>query len=277
MESSSVYLEKGVELIMSYGPKLILAILVLIIGLRIIKVLTRLTNKTMEKRDYDKSLTIFLLRLISISLKTILFISVISMIGVKTTSFIAILGAAGLAVGFALQGSLSNFAGGVMILLFKPFKVGDVIETQGYTGKVTEISIFHTILKTFDNKTIITPNSGVSGGSIINYTKEPTRRIDMTFSIGYDDDIGKAKNILKKIVEEDDRILSDPAPMIVVSEHGDSSINLFVRPWCNTENYWNIYFDMHEKVKIAFDESGITIPYPQQDVHIYNDKEQNQP
>ncbi|HMA77289.1 MAG TPA: mechanosensitive ion channel domain-containing protein [Candidatus Krumholzibacteriaceae bacterium] len=277
MESSSVYLEKGVELIMSYGPKLILAILVLIIGLRIIKVLTRLTNKTMGKRDYDKSLTIFLLRLISISLKTVLFISVISMVGVKTTSFIAILGAAGLAVGFALQGSLSNFAGGVMILLFKPFKVGDVIETQGYTGKVTEISIFHTILKTFDNKTIITPNSGVSGGSIINYTKEPTRRIDMTFSIGYDDDIGKAKNILKKIVEEDDRILSDPAPMIVVSEHGDSSINLFVRPWCNTENYWNIYFDMHEKVKIAFDESGITIPYPQQDVHIYNDKEQNQP
>ncbi|MDZ7859212.1 MAG: mechanosensitive ion channel [Candidatus Krumholzibacteriota bacterium] len=274
MESSSVYLEKGAELLMSYGPKLILAIIVLIIGLWIIRVLTKLMGKVMGKHEYDKSLQIFLVRFVSIALKTMLFISVISMVGVKTTSFIAILGAAGLAVGFALQGSLSNIAGGVMILLFKPFKVGDVIETQGYTGKAAEISIFHTILKTFDNKTIIIPNGEVSSASITNYTKEPTRRIDMTFSIGYDDDIGKAKNILKKIVDEDDRILTDPAPMIVVSEHGDSSVNFFVRPWCNTENYWNIYFDMHEKVKLAFDESGISIPYPQQDVHIYNEKQQ---
>jgi small conductance mechanosensitive channel len=194
------------------------------------------------------------------------------MIGVKTTSFVAVLGAAGLALGFALQGSLSNFAGGVMILLFKPFKVGDIIEAQGHRGKVDEIRIFNTIIKTLDNKTIIIPNGEVSGNSIINYTAEPTRRVDMTFGIGYDDDIGKVKSVLKRVIDSDERILEDPAPMIVVSEHGGSSVNFAVRPWVKTEDYWGVYFDMHEKVKLAFDEEGISIPYPQRDIHLYREE-----
>lgn len=271
MESSSVYFEKGVEMLMSYGPKLILAIVVLIVGLWVIRIISKMIEKVMLKHEYDLSLQKFLVRLISISLKAMLFISVISMVGVKTTSFVAVLGAAGLALGFALQGSLSNFAGGVMILLFKPFKIGDVIESQGYTGKVEEIRIFNTIIKTFDNKTIIIPNGAVSGGSIINYTAEPIRRVDMTFGIGYDDDITRVKSVLRRLVDSDERILKDPAPMIVVSEHGDSSVNFFVRPWCKTEDYWGVYFDMHEKVKLAFDEEDITIPYPQQDVHLHRE------
>lgn len=271
MESASVYVQKGVELLMSYGPKLILAIIVLIVGLWLVRVLSRFVERVMMRKEYDLSLQKFLVRLISITLKAVLFISVISMVGVKTTSFVAILGAAGLAVGFALQGSLANFAGGVMILMFKPFKIGDVIESQGYTGKVHEISIFHTIMKTFDNKTIIIPNGAVSGGSITNYTEETTRRVDMTFGVGYDDDIAKVKNILQKVMDEDGRVLDDPAPMIVLSEHGDSSINFFVRPWCKTEDYWSIYFDTHEKVKLAFDEAGINIPYPQHDVHLFRE------
>jgi len=269
MESTSVYFEKGVEMLMSYGPKLILAIVVLIVGLWVIRIISRMIEKVMLKHEYDLSLQKFLVRLISISLKAMLFISVISMVGVKTTSFVAVLGAAGLALGFALQGSLSNFAGGVMILLFKPFKIGDVIESQGYTGKVEEIRIFNTIIKTFDNKTIIIPNGAVSGGSIINYTAEPVRRVDMKFGIGYDDDIAKVKSVLHRLVDSDERILKDPAPMIVVSEHGNSSVNFFVRPWCKTEDYWGVYFDMHEKVKLAFDAEDITIPYPQQDVHLH--------
>ncbi|MBD3178839.1 MAG: mechanosensitive ion channel [Candidatus Latescibacteria bacterium] len=256
---------------MSYGSKLILAVLVLIIGLWIIRILSRLVEKAMLRHEFDLSLQKFLVHLISISLKAMLFISVISMVGVKTTSFVAVLGAAGLALGFALQGSLSNFAGGVMILLFKPFKIGDVIETQGYTGSVVEIRIFNTIIKTFDNKKIIVPNGAVSSGSITNYTAEPTRRVDMTFGIGYDDDIARAKSVLKGLVDSDERILKDPAPMIVVAEHADSSVNLYVRPWCRTEDYWGIYFDMHEKVKLAFDREGISIPYPQQDVHLHRE------
>jgi small conductance mechanosensitive channel len=271
VESTSVYFEKGVELLMSYGPMLILAVLVLIIGLWIIRILSRLVEKAMLRHEFDLSLQKFLVHLISISLKAMLFISVISMVGVKTTSFVAVLGAAGLALGFALQGSLSNFAGGVMILLFKPFKIGDVIETQGYTGSVVEIRIFNTIIKTFDNKKILVPNGAVSGGSITNYTAEPTRLVDMTFGIGYDDDIARAKSVLKGLVDSDERILKDPAPMIVVAEHADSSVNLYVRPWCKTEDYWGVYFDMHENVKLAFDREGISIPYPQQDVHLHRE------
>ncbi len=273
MEPTSVYFEKAVELVMSYGPKLVLAIVVLVVGLWLIRILTRFIGRVMDKYEYDPSLQKFLVRLVSIGLKVMLFISVISMLGVQTTSFVALIGAAGLAVGFALQGSLANFAGGVMILMFKPYKIGDVIETQGFTGKVEEIRIFNTIMKTFDNKIIIVPNGAVSSGSITNYTAEPTRRVDLTFGIGYDDDIRKAKSILRKIVEEDERVLEEPAPMIVVSEHGDSSVNLFVRPWCKTEDYWSIYFDMHEKVKLAFDQAGINIPYPQHDVHLFRESQ----
>jgi small conductance mechanosensitive channel len=194
------------------------------------------------------------------------------MIGIEMTSFIAILGAAGLAFGMALSGTLQNFAGGVIILVFKPYKVGDYIEAAGYAGSVTEIRIFNTILKTPDNKVIIIPNSSLAGNSMTNYSAEPTRRVDFKFGIGYQDDIDKAKSVLKRLADADERILKDPAVFIAVSEMADSSVNLIVRAWVETANYWPVYFDMTEKVKKTFDAEGISIPFPQRDVHIYNSK-----
>jgi small conductance mechanosensitive channel len=190
------------------------------------------------------------------------------MVGVAMTSFIAVLGAAGLAVGMALSGTLQNFAGGVMILIFKPFKVGDFIEAQGYAGSVREIQIFNTILKTPDNKTIIIPNGGLSTGSMVNYSAEETRRVDFTFGIGYNDNIDQAKGILSKLIENDTRILKDPAPFIAVSELADSSVNLVVRVWARTADYWGVFFDMTEAVKKTFDNEGVEIPFPQTTLHL---------
>jgi small conductance mechanosensitive channel len=242
---------------------------VLILGFWIIKIVLKGMEKAMVKANTDESLRKFFHSLVGVLLKIILLISVASMVGIATTSFVAILGAAGLAVGLALQGSLANFAGGVLILFFKPFKVGDVVDAQGYLGKVHSIQIFNTILKTFDNKTVIIPNGAISGGSLTNFSTESTRRVDMTFGIGYGDDILKAKKVLHKLVEEDNRILKDPAPTIVVSELGDSSVNFIVRVWSAAADYWNIFFEMQEKVKLTFDREGISIPFPQRDVHLY--------
>jgi len=264
------YLQKLIDLSAEYGPKLLLAIIVLIIGLWIIKLVIKGANKTMERSNIEVSLRKFLKSLFSILLKVLLLISVASMIGIATTSFVAIIGAAGLAVGLALQGGLANFAGGVIILIFKPFKVGDFLDAQGYMGTVHEITIFTTILKTPDNKTVIIPNGALSNGSMVNFTTEPTRRVDMVFGIGYGDSIEKAKQVLKKLVDSDPRIQQEPAPQIVVGELGDNSVNFNVRVWCDSVNYWGIYFDTHEKVKLAFDEAGISIPFPQRDVHLYN-------
>lgn len=266
------YTDKAVELIMMYAPKLLLAILTLLIGLWIIKLIVKGLEKAMARGKVDISLQKFLTSLLSILLKILLLISVASMVGIATTSFVAILGAAGLAVGLALQGSLANFAGGVLILLFKPFKVGDVIDAQGYVGKVHTIQVFNTILKTPDNKTIIIPNGPLSNGSITNFSTEEKRRVDMTFGIGYEDDIHKAKEILQRLANNDPRVLDDPEPQVVLSELGDSSVNFAMRVWCNAADYWGIYFEMHEKVKLAFDENGISIPYPQTDVHLYTEK-----
>jgi small conductance mechanosensitive channel len=227
-------------------------------------------NKTMERSNIDISLRKFLSSLFGIILKVLLLISVASMIGIATTSFVAILGAAGLAVGLALQGGLANFAGGVIILIFKPFKVGDFIDAQGYMGTVNEITIFTTVLKTPDNKTVIIPNGALSNGSMVNFSTEPRRRVDMVFGIGYGDSIEKTKSVLSKLVDADARILKDPAPQIVVGELGDNSVNFTVRVWCESANYWGVFFDTHEKVKLAFDEEGISIPFPQRDVHVYN-------
>jgi small conductance mechanosensitive channel len=207
--------------------------------------------------------------MIGILLKILLLISVIGMVGVQMTSFIAILGAAGLAVGMALSGTLQNFAGGVIILLFKPFKVGDYIEAQGHSGSVNEIQIFNTILKTPDNKTIIIPNGGLSTGSMINYSTEPQRRVDFVFGIGYGDDVDKAKAVIQQLIDGDERILKDPAPFIAVSELADSSVNLVVRVWAEASNYWGIHFDMHEKVYKTFDKEGLNIPFPQMDLHVH--------
>ena len=269
MINLSNYTDKAIELLMGYGPKLLLAILTLIIGLWVIKLVMKAFGRTMDRSKIDISLQKFFKSLFGILLKILLAISVASMVGIQMTSFIAILGAAGLAIGLALQGSLANFAGGVLILIFKPFKVGDFIDAQSYSGTVNAIQVFNTVLKTPDNKTIIIPNGKLSNGSITNFTTEPTRRVDMTFGIGYSDDIKKAKDILNELVENESRIFKDPVPLVVVSALADSSVNFAVRGWCKRADYWDIYFGMLEKVKLEFDKQGISIPFPQQDVHVY--------
>ena len=266
------YVDKAVEMSMQYGPKLVLAIVVLLVGLAVIGRVTKLMRAGMDRGKAEPTLARFLTNLVSVALKALLFISVASMVGVETTSFIAVLGAAGLAIGLALQGSLANFAGGVLVLMFRPYKVGDFIEAQGVAGTVFSIQIFHTVLKTPDNKVVVVPNGGISNGIITNYSAEATRRVDFVFGIGYDDDIAKAKGILKRLVEEDARTLKDPAPQIVVAELGDSSVNFKVRVWVQASDYWGLFFDMTEKVKLAFDAEGVSIPFPQRDVHLYNEK-----
>ncbi len=257
------------DIVMEYGPKLIGAIITLILGMWIISILKNTIRKRMEKKEVDPSLRGFINSMLGIGLKLMLWIAVIGMAGVKMTSFIAILGAAGLAVGMALSGTLQNFAGGVMILIFKPFKVGNYITAQGHSGIVNEIQIFNTILKTPDNKTIIIPNGGLSTGSMINFSAEPMRRVDFTFGIAYGDDVDKAKAVLMKLIEADERILKEPAePFIAVSELADSSVNLVVRVWAEAANYWGIYFGLTEQVYKTFDKEGLNIPFPQMDVHV---------
>lgn len=259
--------EKAISLVMTYTPKLLLAILTLVVGLWLVNRFVGLLDHRLGRKD--PTLNKFLCGLISVVLKLMLFISVASMIGIETTSFIAVVGAAGLAIGLALQGSLANFAGGVLILIFKPFKVGDTIEAEGHLGSVEEIQILYTIVNTFDNKRIVIPNGSLSNATLTNVSVYDKRRCDMTFGIGYDDDIDKAKEVLQRLYEEDERSLSDPAPRICVGGLGDNSVNLMFRPWVATDDLWPYYWDMQEKVKKAFDEEGISIPYPQRDVHIY--------
>ena len=259
-------------LITVYAWKIIVGAIVLIIGLSVIKWIVKLISKRFEKSKVDTSLRSFLLSIIKITLQVVLVITVASMIGFQTTSFVAILGSAGLAVGLALQGSLSNFAGGVLILLLKPFKIGDYIEGAGHSGTVEDIQVFYTILKSPDNKKITIPNSELSNSSTVNYSANPTRRVDFVFGVGYEDDIFKVKDVLKRLVDANDLILKDPEPMIVLGEHGGSSVNFFVRVWCKNEDYFKIYFDLLEKVKLEFDKEGINIPYPQMDVHLVNNQ-----
>ena len=256
------------NIIYSYGPKLIGALAVLIIGNFAIKMIMNSFTKMLEKRKTDSSLRPFLRSLVSILLKTLLVISVLGMLGVQMTSFIAILGAAGLAVGMALSGTLQNFAGGVIILLFKPFKVGDYINAQGHAGIVKEIQIFNTILLELDNKTVIIPNGPLSTGSMVNYSTEPTRRIDFTFGIAYGDSVDKARKILFALFKEDKRILTDPGSFVGLSEMADSSVNLTARAWVKGEDYWDVFFDINEKTYNAFNAEGISIPFPQMDVHL---------
>lgn len=268
MENYQHIIDKAYELILTYGTKIVMAIVVLIIGLWIINRFTRVTRKLMEAKDMNISLIGFVSSLTNIGLKALLLISVAGMIGIQTTSFIAIIGAAGLAIGFALQGTLANFAGGVMILIFKPYKVGDVIKAQGHLGAVKEVHIFVTILLSPQNKTIIIPNGAISNGDITNLTTEGNIRVDLTIGISYDANIKDAKDVLMKVLTSHPKVLKDPAPFIGVSELGDSSVNLAVRPFATPEDYWDVYFDVYEAGKIALDEAGITIPFPQMDVHM---------
>lgn len=264
---ASEIVDQGITLIMSYAPKVVLAIITLVVGLWLINRFVAILDAKLSQKD--PTLNKFLCGLISAVLKILLLISVASMVGIATTSFIALVGAAGLAIGLALQGSLGNFAGGVLILIFKPFKVGDTIEAQGYLGAVDEISILYTIVNTFDNRRVVIPNGSLSNATLVNVSIYDKRRCDMTFGIGYNDDIDKAKAICQRLIEEDERSLTTPAPTIAVSGLGDNSVNIMVRAWVATDNLWPYNWDMQEKVKKAFDAEGISIPFPQRDVHVY--------
>ncbi len=268
MEKLETYFDKLVELAVVWAPKLLLAILILVVGLIIVNAFGRFLKKIMNMRNMDPTLVPFLTGLIKSILKIMLIISVVDIVGIKTTSFVAVLGAAGLAVGLALQGSLANFAGGVLIMIFKPYRVGDYVELQGEAGTVQQVQIFNTVLNTPDNVRVTIPNGAASAGTITNYSAEDTRRMDLVFGIGYDDDLEKTRDILKEMAEADSRILTDPAPFVAVKELADSSVNLVVRIWCKKEDYWDIHFDWQSSVKLRFDKENISIPYPQTDVHL---------
>jgi small conductance mechanosensitive channel len=253
---------------MDYGLKLVGAIVVLIIGLWVIRGITRGTGKFLSKRNIDPSLVPFLRSITSILLKVLLIISVMGMVGIQMTSFIAILGAAGLAVGLALSGTLQNFAGGVLILILKPYKVGDFIDAAGVKGSVFEIQIFTTILKTPDNVTITIPNGSLVNAIVTNYSTQPTRRVDWTFGIAYGDSVEKAKEVLMRLIKDDKRIKDDPAPFLALSELADSSVNIVVRVWVESGDYWGVFFEMNQKVYNEFAKEGLNIPFPQMDVHL---------
>lgn len=262
-------MNKFTELTITYGPKLIAAIVVLIVGGWAIKGVTKAVKHTLEVRDVDPSLKPFFVSIVNVLLKVMLVISVLGMLGIQMTSFIAVLGAAGLAVGMALSGTLQNFAGGVMILLLKPFKVGDFIDTQDYLGSVYAIKVFNTILLTPDNKTIIIPNGELSNKAITNFSTQEKRRVEWTIGIGYGDDIDKARQVIKSLCDHEARILKDPEVFIAVSELADSSVNFAVRAWVQAADYWPVYFAMNENVYKKFGKEGLNIPFPQMDVHLH--------
>ena len=256
------WIDAGYNLIVEFGPKLIAAILIWIIGSWIIKMILKGVKKAMSKAEYDESLKKFLLNLVNWILKIVLIIVVLGTVGIETTSFAAILAAAGLAIGLALQGSLGNFAGGVLIMIFKPIKIGDLIEAQGELGVVKEIEIFTTKLLTPTNKEVIIPNGALSNGNIVNYSTEGKLRADLTFGVGYDSNIKQTKDVLMNVLTSNPKVLQDPAPTVNVSELADSSVNFAVRPWCTVADYWDVYFETHESVKKELDAAGIEIPYP---------------
>ncbi len=263
---------KGYDLATVFGVKIITALAVFIIGRWIVKYLGNLVSRLMEKRNVDPTLTRFVANMTYVALLIFVILSALGMLGVQTTSFIAVIGAAGLAVGLALQGSLSNFAAGVLMIIFRPFKVGDFIEGAGVAGIVEEIQIFTTQLATPDNKTIIIPNAKLTADNIINYSTKGTRRADMVFGIGYDADIDRARDIITDILSNDSRVLKDPPLQVAVSQLADSSVNFVTRAWVNVPDYWGVVFDTTEAVKKRFDAEGISIPFPQRDVHLYEHK-----
>lgn len=265
----SSFLETVQNLALTYGLNLLAAVVILIIGRWVARFLTNMLDKALQKADINPSLIGFLRSLAYYAIIIIAIVAALDRLGVQTTSFVAILGAAGLAVGLALEGSLANFAAGALILFLRPFKVGDMVEIAGKFGTVEEIQIFNTIIVTPDNKTVIIPNAQVTGDTITNYSRKGAIRLDMTFGIGYEDDLLKAKQLLQEIITADERVLPEPAPLVAVSELADSSVNFAVRPYVKVSDYWGVYFDITEQVKLRFDEAGISIPYPQTDVHLF--------
>lgn len=257
------------EYLVPFGIRIVIALAVFIIGKMVVRAIVKTVNN-LAKGRIDDSLREFLTSVLSGLLTAVVIIAALERLGVQTTAAVAILGAAGLAIGFALQGSLGNFASGVMLILFKPYKIGDLVKLCGEVGVVEVIEVFNTIIVTPDNRTLIIPNGQVGGGAIENLSRKGNIRIDMVFGIGYGDDIKKAKEIMSKIVADDSRVHAEPAPQIAVCELGDSSVNFVVRPWVDVADYWDVRFDMLEKIKLAFDDQGVSIPFPQQDVHMHN-------
>ena len=262
------WVEEFVEAATAWGPMVIGALAVLIIGWWVAKAITGLVRRALGRASVDSTLVGFLCNILYIGLMALVVISALGQLGVNTTSFAAIIAAAGLAVGLALQGSLGNFASGVMLIAFRPFKAGDFVEVAGEAGIVEEIQVFATRIRSGDNKEITIPNGQIMDSNIVNYSAKETRRVDLVFGIGYDDDIAKAKTVLARILESDERVLTDPEPTIGLVELADSSVNFVVRPWVRTGDYWTVYFDLNERVKLEFDREGISIPYPQRDVHL---------
>lgn len=251
-----------------WGINIIMALLIFLVGKYVVGVIAKVTSSLMTKAGVDNILVDFVRSIIKTALLLFVVVASLNQLGVDTTSLIALIGAAGLAIGLSLQSTLQNLAAGVMLIVFRPFKDGDFIDAAGVVGTVEKIHIFNTIMRTGDNREIIVPNGAIFGGTITNFSAKETRRVDMVFGIGYGDDIRKAKEIIKNILNDDSRVLSDPEPLIAVGELADSSVNFNVRPWCKSSDYWGVYFDTHENIKLAFDEHGISIPYPQMDVHM---------
>lgn len=264
--------EKLWSYVEQWGLKLLIALIVLIVGAWIAKAVKAGVHRVLAKRNLEPTIVGFVSNLVYILLMTFVALAALGKLGVQTASFVAIIGAAGLAIGLALQGSLANFAAGFLMILFKPFKKGDYIEAGGTAGIVDEIQVFTTVLNTPDNRRVIVPNAKVMGDNITNYSAKETRRLDLIFGVSYSDDIPKVKSVLKRIAESDERVLKDPAPQILLGELADSSVNFIMRVWVKSGDYWPFKFDTTEKVKLAFDQEGITIPFPQRDVHLFNEK-----
>lgn len=272
LDLSSIDLSVLMPVALSWAGKIVAALLVFILGKWLAKRIGNLFVGIMERNSVDVTLTRFLHNILYYVILVAVVIAAAGQLGINTTSFLTVVGAASLAIGLALKDSLGNFASGVMLILFRPFKVGDVVTVGGETGTVEEITVFNTILNTGDNQKKIIPNSTVGSSTITNITANPTRRIDLVVGIGYDDDIRLAKQTLAKIIAEEERVLSDPAPTVAVSELGASSVDLVVRPWVKTDDYWSVKFDLTEKIKLTFDEKSISFPYPQTDVHLYKEE-----
>ncbi len=256
--------------VVGFAKNLVIALLIFYVGRMVIGLVVRGLRKVMQRQEVDKTLETFVCNLVRMALLVVVIIAAIGALGIQTTSFIAIFGAAGLAVGLALQGSLSNFAAGVLIVLFRPYKVGDYIEGAGISGTVEQVQILTTLLKTPDNKAVIVPNSQIMDSVITNYSANDTRRVDMVVGVSYNDDLDKVRKIIQELVATDERILAEPECVIAVLELADSSVNFVVRPWVKTSDYWGVKFDLTEAIKKRFDKDGISIPFPQQDVHLYN-------
>jgi len=258
-----------VPLVTRYGLQILGALLILILGKILSGIVGKVVERTMVKSKADPSLIGFAKSMASIAVMVFAVIAALAKFGIQTTSFVAVMGAAGFAIGLALQGSLGNFAAGVLMLVFKPIKVGDLVETNGYTGHVTDIGIFVTTLSTLDNRKIIVPNAAVTGSAINNINGNGVRRVDLVAGISYGDDMRKAKEVLSRVLAEHPKVLADPAPTVAVSELGDSSVNLVVRPWCNADDYWDVYFDVTQSMKEELEAAGLSIPFPQRDVHLF--------